>query len=1340
MPNTVGGYWGTQQFARDLPLPVLYTTSTGLSFQSPVFFDPPYGMVAGDTLIIICTIRMHGGESEMASITSVPAGYTLVCDHVYPPPWPNPSHLYVYRKEITDPAAETTYYIHRSGPTTPYTVTNKALTGGNLATLTIPTHTMNVNDGILVALSPADARFDGQYNVSAKTATTISYATTGSNISTTATGGTVDKSPSVGFMNASAHAIRGAGPIESFVNESMVLPHYVPAITTTKPNTLLLMGYSAKAPLDETINMSPNEVLWYGSGGAYFGQHWNTYERNALIPGTYGPTSIVIANTERDQYTVLSVAPKPAPPTPFLTSTALSPASGVIAGGTTVTVTGTSFAVGATSVRIGATTIAAGSVTVTSGTTLTFVTPAGPGGVVSVQPVSVIVGAYESEPVDFTYNATGGFSPASLPKMQFWLDSSEASTLSLSGSTVTQWRDLGTKRYIFNAPTGEYHSEPTYTEDIGGLTTMLWAADHFMATTLLASSGGKPRTICWVMDPDPAGGDGPPGFSAPGQHGLFLPALMEISATGTLVVGPEGTFDTGIDALGLHVWTVLFDSYRSQIWKDGVSVWAGNRGTNMPQATPLIGSHSHHHYHFSGVMPEWAVFHATLTTTQRQAMETYLTNKWAGGPYVPTAPTLVSAVPGNTQITLTWTAPSSSGGATITDYDIEVSANGTTGWTAIAPDTSGTGLSYTVTGLTNGVIRYYRVKAENSVGLSAASNVLSTTPFLPTAPGAPTLNSATAGNTTVALAWTAGTAGTSATTGYLIEWSANGTTGWSTVTTTGVVLTYTDTGLTNGTIRYYRVSGINPVGTGTASNVLSATPSVLFPTIAAQDITEKGTSMGTQAITMPTGIVAGNLLISIAASDLNGSAGTHTPSTGWTEIRTQLQGSNVVRLSAFGRIADGTGTDNLTITGPSQDYCAWTARITQHTVVSILDIQVADTTNSTGNADPPNLNPGTARAWLWLAAEAVDLTTGNTITSVPSGYTEQYRDVSASSTSSVALGVGSKTGDTTSENPGTFTNNPTTRPWVAFTIGVPNLAVAPSAPTLTTATPGDTAVTLTWTAGATGGSAITDYTVQYRTTAGPGSWNTFSHSASAATTIAVTGLTNNTGYDFQVAAVNPLGPSSYSATMSATPVPPSGGVIVYQETYTGADGTPWANKTSGPPAAGLTYLENGAKPTIQGNRGAWVTGSGAYNEVACWCGVDEPTPTAVQITFDTQASTTSIGGWQSFTFCRASLHYGVELENGGGWSFHRSGTNQATGTLGFALTSSTVLHWKVERLVNVVRGRWWADASPEPSTWHFEWTDPSPLPGGGLLMTHKTGGSGGVITYYVDDIIVKNMA
>ena len=48
-------------------------------------------------------------------------------------------------------------------------------------------------------------------------------------------------------------------------------------------------------------------------------------------------------------------------------------------------------------------------------------------------------------------------------------------------------------------------------------------------------------------------------------------------------------------------------------------------------------------------------------------------------------------------------------------------------------------------------------------------------------------------------------------------------------TTTGGALTYTDTGLSNGTTYFYKVAAINSAGTGALSNEVSATPTAPPP-------------------------------------------------------------------------------------------------------------------------------------------------------------------------------------------------------------------------------------------------------------------------------------------------------------------------------------------------------------------------------------------------------------------------------------------------------------------------------------------------------------------------------
>lgn len=68
----------------------------------------------------------------------------------------------------------------------------------------------------------------------------------------------------------------------------------------------------------------------------------------------------------------------------------------------------------------------------------------------------------------------------------------------------------------------------------------------------------------------------------------------------------------------------------------------------------------------------------------------------------------------------------------------------------------------------------------------------------------------------------------------------------------------------------------------------------------------------------------------------------------------------------------------------------------------------------------------------------------------------------------------------------------------------------------------------------TGGSPITDYTIQYKLSSS-GSWSTFADGTSSAINTKVTGITNGTQYDFRIAAVNAIGTGNYSDVVSATP-------------------------------------------------------------------------------------------------------------------------------------------------------------------------------------------------------------
>ena len=89
---------------------------------------------------------------------------------------------------------------------------------------------------------------------------------------------------------------------------------------------------------------------------------------------------------------------------------------------------------------------------------------------------------------------------------------------------------------------------------------------------------------------------------------------------------------------------------------------------------------------------------------------------------VPAAPTLTTATPGNGQVSLTWTAPASDGGAAITAYRVLRDGQ------QVHQTPNGATLSHTVTGLTNGESASFTVRAVNVAGQGPPSNTLDATP------------------------------------------------------------------------------------------------------------------------------------------------------------------------------------------------------------------------------------------------------------------------------------------------------------------------------------------------------------------------------------------------------------------------------------------------------------------------------------------------------------------------------------------------------------------------------------------------------------------------------------
>ena len=382
-------------------------------------------------------------------------------------------------------------------------------------------------------------------------------------------------------------------------------------------------------------------------------------------------------------------------------------------------------------------------------------------------------------------------------------------------------------------------------------------------------------------------------------------------------------------------------------------------------------------------------------------------------------------------------------------------------------------------------------------------------------PQAPTGVAGTAGNGQVSLAWTA-PANAFGITDYVVQYRTNVPgSPWQTFADgTSATLAATVTGLTNGTAYVFRVAALNAAGTGDFSaESAPVTPSA--PASAPGSLT-------------PT---FGNGSVGLAWTVPTSNGGTSI-SDYVVQYRTDVVGSIWTTFN------DGVGVGTTaTVTGLTNGT-AYRFRVAAFTGVGTgtYSSEVTETPRAVPSA-PTGLSgvPGNARVVLtWTAAVA----NGAAVTD----YIVEFKTVAAATWSTFSDGTSTATTATvTNLQNGTeylfrvSAVNSVGSGSASSQVGPYTPAMPASAPTGLTPTFGNGAVSLSWTApGSNGGSAITDYAVEYKTPAAA-TWSTFADGTSTTTSATVTGLTNGTAYMFRVAAINSVGIGTYSNEVTETP-------------------------------------------------------------------------------------------------------------------------------------------------------------------------------------------------------------
>ena len=255
------------------------------------------------------------------------------------------------------------------------------------------------------------------------------------------------------------------------------------------------------------------------------------------------------------------------------------------------------------------------------------------------------------------------------------------------------------------------------------------------------------------------------GSGAPSAPVTATPAAAPGAPTSLVLVSGDGQIALSWSAPS-NDGGASISSYRVEISSDGGTSWAIAASAVTARNFLVVGLTNGTPYQFR------------VTATNMIGAGASATSSVSATPVTTSsAPTNLVSVSGNGQVSLSWVAPVSNGGASITSYVVELSRDGGRTW--LSGPTSATP-SVTVTGLTNGIAYVFRARAINAAGTGAASVWVTAAPVAPpTVPAALTTQSAP-GQVTVQWASPVDDGGT-AIVGYRLEQSLNGSTWTDTI-------------------------------------------------------------------------------------------------------------------------------------------------------------------------------------------------------------------------------------------------------------------------------------------------------------------------------------------------------------------------------------------------------------------------------------------------------------------------------------------------------------------------------------------------------------------------------
>lgn len=263
-------------------------------------------------------------------------------------------------------------------------------------------------------------------------------------------------------------------------------------------------------------------------------------------------------------------------------------------------------------------------------------------------------GAANAGTIGYWYGGgTVPFSPLDIANLKAWYDASDTSSITVSGTAVTQWNDKsGNAYHVTQATSGLRPQSGTRTQnglnaiDFDGGDDILNAATASNWTFLSNTSGATVFVTAYAD----AAADSRWLWSTSGGSAIYVGSSAYVQSNDLLAIGTVRGVN-GTSAMDVYLstpsatdntaftMTSQFDlgqataSARGYIWKNGASqtnnnVETASASSSAPQTPLAIGNIPTYSLAWDGLICEIIMYNSILNATDRGKVEAYLASKW----------------------------------------------------------------------------------------------------------------------------------------------------------------------------------------------------------------------------------------------------------------------------------------------------------------------------------------------------------------------------------------------------------------------------------------------------------------------------------------------------------------------------------------------------------------------------------------------------------------------------------------------------------------------------------------------------------------------------------------